>query len=88
MERVLDAHPQIAGMGENSVFNGKLEYIRNKIVEHSTLGNPDPNALSTLIESLADDVISEMQNRSRQHEPRLFRTAQDNSKPANSYQIT
>lgn len=65
LERVLDAHPQIAGMGENSVFNGKLEYIRNKIVEHSTLGNPDPNALSTLIESLADDVISEMQNRWR-----------------------
>merc|ERR1719162_2353328 len=38
LERILDAHPSIIGTGENSVFNGKLDYIRNKIVETSLLG--------------------------------------------------
>ena len=61
LERVLDAHPRIVGTGENSVFNGRLDEIRNKIVETSLQG--DANALSSVISSLADDVVDEMRQR-------------------------
>ena len=61
LERVLDAHPEIVGTGENSVFNGRLDDIRNKIVETSLLG--DTNALSNVISSLADGVVDEMRER-------------------------
>ena len=61
LERVLDAHPQIVGTGENSVFNGRLDDIRNKIVETSMIG--DSNALTSVIESLADGVVDEMKQR-------------------------
>lgn len=61
LERVLDAHPKIVGTGENSVFNGRLDDIRNKIVETSLLG--DPEALTNAISSLADGVVEEMQER-------------------------
>eukprot|EP00536_Pseudo-nitzschia_multiseries_P006819 jgi/Psemu1/304405/fgenesh1_kg.150_\ len=61
LERVLDAHPQIVGTGENSVFNGRLDQIRNKIVETSLLG--DANALTTVIYSLANGVVDEMRDR-------------------------
>lgn len=61
LERVLDAHPQIVGTGENSVFNGQLDRIRNKIVETSMLG--DQVAMRDVIVSLGDEVIDEMQNR-------------------------
>jgi tetratricopeptide (TPR) repeat protein len=60
-ERVLDAHPQIVGTGENSVFNGQLDEIRNKIVETSMLG--DAQALTDVISSLAEDVVEEMRQR-------------------------
>lgn len=61
LERVLDAHPQIVGTGENSVFNGKLDEIRNKIVESSMSG--DPAKLASVISSLADGVVDEMRER-------------------------
>lgn len=61
LERVLDAHPQIVGTGENSVFNGRLDDIRNKIVETSLLG--DTGALANVISSLADGVVDEMRER-------------------------
>lgn len=61
LERILDAHPEIVGTGENSVFNGQLDEIRNKIVHTSMLG--DPNALKEEIERLADGVVNEMKNR-------------------------
>jgi hypothetical protein len=61
LERVLDAHPQIVGTGENSVFNGQLDEIRNKIVESSMLG--DPAKLASVISSLADGVVDEMRER-------------------------
>jgi tetratricopeptide (TPR) repeat protein len=63
LERVLDAHPQIVGTGENSVFNGRLDEIRNKIVETSLSG--DANALTSTISSLADGVVDEMRQRWR-----------------------
>lgn len=62
LERVLDSHPQIVGTGEDSVFNGNLDRIRNKIVETSVA---DPTQLSKVIEELADEVVSEMQGRWR-----------------------
>ncbi|VEU40433.1 unnamed protein product [Pseudo-nitzschia multistriata] len=61
LERVLDAHPQIVGTGENSVFNGRLDEIRNKIVETSLSG--DTNQLKRVIASLADGVVDEMRER-------------------------
>jgi tetratricopeptide (TPR) repeat protein len=61
LERVLDAHPQIVGTGENSVFNGRLDDIRNKIVETSMQG--DSETLTNVIASLADGVVDEMKHR-------------------------
>lgn len=60
LERVLDAHPAIYGSGENSVFNGQLDHIRNKIVEASMV---DSSNLSSVIEGLADGVVDEMVRR-------------------------
>lgn len=61
LERILDAHPQIEGFGENSIFNGMLDSIRNKIVETSLKG--DSNEMASVISTLADNVIDEMHNR-------------------------
>jgi hypothetical protein len=60
LERVLDSHPSIVGTGENSVFNGQLDHIRNRIVEASLV---DSGNLSSTIEELADAVVSEMRSR-------------------------
>ena len=74
LERILDAHPLIVGTGEDSVFNGRLDYIRNEIVAAS-----QANELSILhktVQKLADDVVSDMikrweiiQSNSRSTEP-------------------
>jgi hypothetical protein len=61
LERILDAHPDIAGTGENSVFNGQLDEIRNQIVRTSMLG--DPQALKDEVERLAMGVVSEIKER-------------------------
>ncbi len=61
LERILDAHPEIVGTGENSVFNGQLDQIRNKIVQTSMLG--DTKALKDEVQRLADGVVNEMKNR-------------------------
>mmetsp|Transcript_24809 Transcript_24809/g.71718 ORF Transcript_24809/g.71718 Transcript_24809/m.71718 type:complete len:530 (-) Transcript_24809:57-1646(-) len=61
LERILDAHPEIVGLGENSVFNGQLDKIRNQIVQTSMLG--DPKSLKDDIQRLADGVVNEMKSR-------------------------
>ena len=61
LERVLDAHPEIVGTGEDSVFNGRLEKIRNEIVEASVLG--DPAELAKTVHQQASNVVSEMKER-------------------------
>lgn len=61
LERVLDAHPQIVGTGENSVFNGRLDEIRNKIVEVSMTGQS--HMIGSVTRQLADDVVGEMRRR-------------------------
>lgn len=60
LERILDAHPDIVGTGEDSVFNGRLGEIRNAIVEASNMGGGD---MASVTESLADSVVDEMYRR-------------------------
>jgi len=61
LERILDAHPLIVGTGEDSVFNGRLDTIRNEIVEASMVG--DPRVLQQRVKKLADDVVADMKSR-------------------------
>jgi tetratricopeptide (TPR) repeat protein len=61
LERILDSHPMIVGTGENSVFNGRLDDIRNQIVEASVSGRD--NAISDLTKRLGEEVVDEMKNR-------------------------
>ena len=61
LERILDAHPLIVGTGEDSVFNGRLDTIRNEIVKASMAG--DTGALYKKVKELADDVVSDMKSR-------------------------
>ena len=61
LERVLDAHPLIVGTGEDSVFNGRLDHIRNSIVEASMVGDSD--VLVDTVQSLADEVVDAMRQR-------------------------
>jgi tetratricopeptide (TPR) repeat protein len=61
LERILDAHPDIVGTGENSVFNGQLDEIRNQIVQTSMSG--DSSALKDKVERLAEGVVTEMETR-------------------------
>ena len=61
LERILDAHSQIVGTGEDSVFNGQLETIRNKIVQASMSRNP--MVIQRTVQMLADKVVNDMQMR-------------------------
>ena len=61
LERVLDAHPMIVGTGENSVFNGRLDEIRNKIVSVSV--SSEANTLGEVTRQLAEDVVDGMKRR-------------------------
>jgi hypothetical protein len=61
LEQVLDAHPLIVGTGEDSVFNGKLDYNRNSIVEASMSGSPE--ALGQTVQQMADEVVVDMRKR-------------------------
>ena len=58
LERILDAHPMIVGTGEDSVFNGRLDYIRNEIVTASQAG--ELSILHQTVKKLADDVVIDM----------------------------
>ena len=61
LERVLDAHPLIVGTGEDSVFNGRLDQIRNEIVKSSLTGNAEE--LVDVVQTLADSVVDDMRIR-------------------------
>jgi hypothetical protein len=54
LERVLDSHSHIAGTGEDSIFNGMLNEIRNAIVEASM--QQSPNAIHDAVETNAKRV--------------------------------
>jgi len=80
LERVLDAHPLIVGTGEDSVFNGRLDEIRNAIVSASMSGEPD--ALRSTVNEMAYSVVDDMRARwkiinsntghGESHEPQRF----------------
>jgi len=55
LERVLDAHPLIVGTGEDSVFNGMLDQIRDAIVKAST--SESTQLLKHVVKEKANDVI-------------------------------
>ena len=57
----MDAHPNIVGTGENSVFNGRLDDIRNQIVQVSVKGELE--SLGPLTKRLAEEVVEEMHRR-------------------------
>lgn len=59
LERILDAHPMVAGTGENSVFNGRLGGIRDQIVKVINTGG----SIVDLTRRLADEVVDAMQQR-------------------------
>jgi tetratricopeptide (TPR) repeat protein len=63
LERILDAHPKIVGTGENSVFNGRLDDIRNKIVQVSMGGRREQ--LGEVTRRLAEEVVDGMRKRWR-----------------------
>ena len=58
LERILDAHPLLVGAGEDSVFNGSLDYILNEIVAANQAG--DLSILHSKVKKLADDVVIDM----------------------------
>jgi len=60
LERILDAHPLIVGTGEDSVFNGRLDSIRNEIIQASMVGGYQ---LQETVKKLADDVVLDMRKR-------------------------
>eukprot|EP00956_Cyclotella_meneghiniana_P008218 scaffold10944_cov43-Cyclotella_meneghiniana.AAC.1 len=57
LERILDAHPLLVGAGEDSVFNGSLDYILNEIVAAKA---GDLSILHRKVKKLADDVVIDM----------------------------
>ena len=61
LERILDAHPLIVGTGEDSVFNGRLDFIRNEIVKASMMG--ELNVLHQTVKGLAEGVVVDMRRR-------------------------
>jgi tetratricopeptide (TPR) repeat protein len=73
LERILDAHPLIAGTGENSVFNGRLGDIRDRIVEASNQGK----SMADLTRQLADEVVEEMERRHAVKEGNIERKSDD-----------
>ena len=50
METMLDAHPLIWGMGEDSVFNGNLTYLRDAMVQVNTDENSQKRLESVLLD--------------------------------------
>jgi tetratricopeptide (TPR) repeat protein len=60
LERVLDAHPRMVGLGEDSVFNGQLGYIRDTIVDASVNKMTE---MPSVVDDLAHEVVAEMKKR-------------------------
>lgn len=54
LERIFDAHSGVAGTGEDSIFNGRLEHIRNSVVQASMTQSAD--ILKQVIQQNADEV--------------------------------
>ena len=61
LERILDAHAQIVGTGEDSIFSGMLNDIRDAIVEASMTGSHQN--VKNAVEKYADIVDTKTQKR-------------------------
>jgi hypothetical protein len=53
LERVLDAHPEIAGLGENSAIHGQINTIRDKMLRAIVAGDQETKVS---LNAMADEV--------------------------------
>jgi len=67
LERVLDSHSQIVGTGEDSIFNGMLDEIRNAIVEASMTGS------QTIIKNVVQQYADKVENNTRRRWEEIHR---------------
>jgi len=58
LERVLDAHPQIAGLGENSAIHGAINTIRDNMLK--SLKTKDDATIRTSLNEMADEILDMM----------------------------
>ena len=79
LERILDAHPQIVGTGEDSVFNGMLGEVRDGIIQASATGSlvSVVQAFANRIDSITRERWAELERNSNGEEsssiePRYF----------------
>jgi len=61
LERILDAHPDIVGTGEDSVFNGMLGEIRDGVVQASLSGSFEN--VKSVVDRFAAKVVQETKDR-------------------------
>jgi len=60
LERVLDAHPQVAGLGENSIMNGKVGSIRSQLQDSYGHGW---SYVHQVITTIGNEVVTLMEKR-------------------------
>mmetsp|Transcript_2943 Transcript_2943/g.4462 ORF Transcript_2943/g.4462 Transcript_2943/m.4462 type:complete len:1306 (-) Transcript_2943:83-4000(-) len=63
LETILDAHPSVYGLGEDSVFNSHLPLVRNDIVQASAEG---PGRVYDVVEKSAKMILKKMHKQSRE----------------------
>ncbi|CAN0040385.1 unnamed protein product, partial [Ectocarpus fasciculatus] len=73
LETMLDAHPQIYGMGEDSFFNSGLSKFRDELVEALSLN--DNAATERVLKSYGKSVVTQMVNRSMNDESNVDKMA-------------
>lgn len=62
---MLDAHPNVWGMGEDSIFNGNLPKLRDEMVTASETGGHA--SVEEVILGNAEYTIRKMKDRARSH---------------------
>ena len=72
LETMLDSHPNVWGMGEDSIFNGNLPKLRDEMVAASQTGGQ--NSVDDVLAENAEYVIRKMKDRAKidfQQNPKL-----------------
>lgn len=82
LERVLDSHSDISGTGEDSIFNGMLDEIRNAIIEASVQQNP------IVIQNVVEHYAKKVENLVEQRWKDLKRYDKDVSSDQEENKIT
>ena len=75
LERILDAHPSIAGTGEDSVFNGRLGIVRDDIVKASATREVD--AVQKVVDQRSSEIVRITKERWREIQEAHFDTDLD-----------